>query len=102
MDILQTILDLDKAAAAQTELAVEQERRALKELEDKRLRRREKRVAEEQEKLDSLRSDNERMLNDKKDSADKALADKTSELDSIFAQHREEWQSEIISRITGV
>jgi len=102
MDILQKILEIDKAAAAQTELLAEEEQRALKGLDEKRLRRREKRVSEEQEKLDSLCAEQERILNEKKQGADKTLADTMNRLDSIFAQHREEWQNEIIGRITGV
>ena len=102
MDILQKIIETDKAAAAQTELLAEEEQRSLKGLDEKRLRRREKRVSEEQEKLDALRAEQERILSEKKQGADKALADTTSRLDEIFAQHREEWQNEIIGRITGV
>lgn len=102
MDILQKIIEIDKAAAAQTELLAEEEQRNLKGLDEKRLRRREKRVSEEREKLDALRAEQERILDEKKRNADKALSETTGTLDSIFAQHREEWQDEIISRITGV
>lgn len=102
MDILQKIIEIDKAAASQTELLVEKEQRNLKSLDEKRLRRREKRVDEEQEKLDSLRAEQEQTLYEKKRNADRILSETKSRLDDIFAQHREEWQNEIIGRITGV
>lgn len=102
MDILQKIIEMDKAAAAQTERLVEEEQRNLKGLDEKRLRRREKRVSEEQEKLDALRTEQARILSEKKQGTDKELSDNTDRLDRIFAQHRGEWQDEIIRRITGV
>ena len=102
MDILQKIIEIDKAAAAQAELAVEAEFHEIKALEDKRLRRRQKRLEEEQIKFDELRTEQERLLNEKKNGSQAAIAETTGRLDEIFAQHREQWQSEIMQRITGV
>ena len=102
MDILKQLVELDKSAAAATDSMIEEEQRALQAQDNKRLSRREKRVAEEREKLEALRSEHQSQLEDKQNNADKALCEATARLDSIFEQHSERWQNEIISRITGV
>ena len=41
-------------------------------------------------------------LDKKKSGADAAMAEEIKKLDDIFAAHREEWQTEIIEKVTGV
>lgn len=102
VDILQKIVEMDKEAAVRTELAVEAELCEIKALEAKRLRRREKRVEEEQAKSARLREEQDRLLSEKQSGAQQSLDESRGRLDAVFADNRAKWQGEIISRITGV
>lgn len=102
MDILRNIIELDKAAAAEAEKAVEAELRRLDESDEKYASRRERLITEEQEKADEALRCQSQLLEEKKRNAKAALVESTEHLDGVFAAHRSEWQSEIISRITGV
>ncbi len=102
MDILRNIIELDKAAAAEAEKAVEAELQRLDESDEKYASRRERLITEEQEKADEALRRQSQLLEEKKRNAKAALVESTEHLDGVFAAHRSEWQSEIISRITGV
>ncbi len=102
MDILKSIIELDKAAAAEAEKIVEAERRRFDESDEKYESRRERLLADEQQKADDALAEQAKQLEEKKRNAKAALVESTEHLDGIFAAHRGEWQSEIISRITGV
>ncbi len=102
MDILRSIIELDMAAAAEAEKAVEAELRRLDESDEKYASRRERLISDEQSKADELLKQQAELLKEKKRNAKAALVESTEHLDGVFAAHRSEWQSEIISRITGV
>lgn len=102
MDILKSIIELDKAAAAEAEKIVEAERRRFDESDEKYESRRERLLADEQQKANDALAEQAKQLEEKKRNAKAALVESTEHLDGIFAAHRSEWQSEIISRITGV
>lgn len=102
MDILKSIIELDKAAAAEAEKIVEEECRRFDEADEKYASRRERLLADEQQKADDALAEQAKQLEEKKRNAKAALVESTEHLDGIFAAHRSEWQSEIISRITGV
>ena len=102
MDILRSIIELDMAAAAEAEKAIEAELRRLDESDEKYASRRERLISDEQSKADELLKQQAELLKEKKRNAKAALVESTERLDGVFAAHRSEWQSEIISRITGV
>ncbi len=102
MDILRKIIEMDKAAAAQTEKIVEAELQRMDDSDEKHAKHRERLLAEEQAKADAALQQQEQQLKEKKRNAKAALVESTEHLDGVFAAHRSEWQSEIISRITGV
>ena len=102
MEILRQIIEIDKNAAAHTELIVEAELRRMDESDEKYAKRRERLLSEEQAKADDALQQQEKLLEEKKRNAKAALVESTERLDGVFAAHRSEWQAEIISRITGV
>ncbi len=102
MDILRQIIEIDKNAAAHTELIVEAELRRMDESDEKFANRRERLISDERTKADEAMKQQAQQLEEKKRNAKAALVESTERLDGIFAAHRSEWQSEIISRITGV
>lgn len=102
MDILRSIIEIDKAAAAEAEKMVEAERRRFDESDEKHASHRERLLAEEQQKADAALAEQEKQLKEKKRNTKAALVESTEHLDGIFAAHRSEWQNEIISRITGI
>ncbi len=102
MDILRKIIDFDKAAAATAEKAVEAEQRRMDESDEKYAKRRERLLADEQSKADEALKKQAELLEEKKRNTKAALVESTEHLDGVFAAHRNKWQSEIISRITGV
>lgn len=102
MDILRQIIEIDKNAAAHTELIVEAELIRMDESDEKYANRRERLIADERAKADEKMKQQSQLLEEKKRNAKAALVESTERLDGVFAAHRSEWQSEIISRITGV
>ena len=102
MDILRQIIEIDKNAAAHTELIVEAELRRMDESDEKFANRRERLISDERARADEAMKQHAQQLEEKKRNAKAALVESTEHLDGIFAAHRSEWQSEIISRITGV
>ncbi len=102
MDILRQIIEIDKNAAAHTELIVEAELIRMDESDEKYANRRERLISDERAKADEEMKQQAQLLEEKKRNAKAALVESTERLDGVFAAHRSEWQSEIISRITGV
>lgn len=100
MEILQQIIDMDKAAAARVEMAVEEERRLSDESGEGFVKAREEAVARERAKVEELRREQQKMLDEKLSKADKTLADECGRLDERFNAHKEQWKAEIIARIT--
>lgn len=101
MDILQEIIEMDKAAAARADEARETEINRLNALDEKSSRRTEKAVANEKAQAEAFRAQREQQLTQKRSDTKKELDESIARLDEIFDTHYEEWQSEIISRITG-
>ena len=102
MDILKSIIEIDKAAAAEAEKIVEEEMLRIDESDEKYAKRRERLLTEEQAKADEAIKKHAELLEEKKRNTKAALVESTEHLDGVFAAHRNEWQNEIISRITGV
>ncbi len=102
MDILQNIIELDKAAAANTKAAVKKERIKLDEKEKNADSRRNSVLDRNREAAESSRMEQEKALAEKKAAAEASLSESKARLDDIFAGNRESWQNEIIGRITGV
>ncbi len=101
MDILQKIIKMDKAAAAQADEVREAELNRLDALDEKSSRRTEKAVANEKAQAEAFRAQREQQLVQKQADAKAELEESIARLDGIFAAHSEEWQAEILSRITG-
>lgn len=102
MDILQSIIEMDKAAAASTKAAVVEERKRLDEKEKNADARRAAVLDRNRSAAENSRLSCEQALAEKKAATETALLESKKKLDDIFARSSEEWQSEIISRITGV
>lgn len=100
MSILQKIIDMDKAAAARVEAAVEEERRLSDESGAGSAKAREDAAAAERAKLEEFCREQMKTLNEKLSKADKTLADECGKLDERFAANKDRWKAEIIARIT--
>lgn len=100
MEILQQIIDMDKAAAARVNDAVEEERRLSDESGEGSAKAREEAVAAERAKVEEFCKQQTERLNEKLSKADKTLAEECGKLDEKFNAHRSEWKAEIIGRIT--
>ena len=100
MSILQKIVDMDKAAAARVEMAVEEERRLSDESGEGSAKVREETLARERAKAEAFCAEQQRQLNEKLSKADKTLADECGKLNEKFAAHKAEWKAEIMARIT--
>lgn len=100
MSILQQIIDMDRAAAARVELAVEEERRLSGESGECSAKAREEAVARERAKAETFCAEQQKQLNEKLSKSDKTLADECGKLDEKFAAHKSEWKAEIMARIT--
>ncbi len=102
MDILQSIIEMDKAAAASTKAIVKEERQKLDEKEKNADLRRNSVLDRNRDAAENSRTEQEKALAEKKAATEKQLAESKAMLDDIFAKNSENWQNEIISRITGV
>lgn len=100
MDILSQIVEMDKAAAARVNMAIEEERRLSDESGEGFAKTREEAVARERAKVDAFCKEQTEKLNEKLSKADKALADERGKLDEKFNSQKERWKAEIIGRIT--
>ena len=102
MDILQQIMELDKAAAARVEALREEQTRKLEESGMAVVKANEKLIADEKQKLDEFRSAQQAALDEKQGGADAERAEQTRRLDDIFAENRDKWTAEILEKVTGV
>lgn len=100
MDILQQIIDMDKAAVARVEAAVAEERRLSDESGESSAKAREEAISAERAKNEEDLKKQTAILNEKLSKADKILAEECSKLDEKFSAHKSEWKAEIIARIT--
>lgn len=102
MEILQQIFELDKAASAAVKKTCEAELNRLDARDEENARGLEQMVKYEQAQAEEFRRQHEERLSRKKADTEATLTESVKRLEEIFAAHREEWQSEIIRRITGV
>lgn len=102
MDILQQIIEADKAAAARVQALREESERRLSESGKAAAQANSLLISSEQQKLDKQRAEQEKTLSEKKNSAGEVLAAQTKRLEDICAANRSEWSSEIMKKVTGV
>ncbi len=102
MDILQQIIEIDKAAAARVEALREEQSRKLEESGKAAAQANEQLISGERKKLEEYRAAQEAALAEKQGGADAAKAERIKRIDDIFAAHKDEWTSEIIEKVTGV
>ncbi len=101
MDILQEIIRMDKeaserVAAVQSAHEIKEEQAATN-----AVRNGEEAVINERRALEMFRSKQQRKLDESKAAAEAELKKQTAALDEIFSQNSEQWQDEIMQRITG-
>ncbi len=102
MDILQKIIDIDKAAAARVEALREEQSRKLEESGKATALASERLIADEKNKLEEFRGAQQAVLDKKQNGADAAKAEEIRRLDDIFNANREKWVGEITAKVTGV
>lgn len=100
MDILQRIIDMDKAAAARVNAALEEERRLSDESGVGSAKAREEAVAAERAKVEEFCKEQEDIVREKLSKADKTRAEECGKLDEKFAASKPWWKLEVIRRIT--
>lgn len=101
MDILQQIIDMDKAAAARAASAAEEERRLSDESGEQSARESREMLSAEREKAENRCREQERTLSEKLRLAESVRAEGCKKLDDSFNSNKAQWKSEILSRITG-
>lgn len=101
MEILQQIIDMDKAAAARAYTAIEEERRLSGESGEQSAKESREMLAAEREKVREYCEKKEQQLSLKLKEAASVQNEKCRRLDDSFNSMRDEWKNEIISRITG-
>lgn len=102
MELLQKIIELDKKAAASVEQKTEDFRKQLESSDLDAQRTSSELIARERAELDEYRAKQERVLKQRLEGTQSEIRQKTDELDAIFDRHRQDWQNEIMQRITGV
>ncbi len=100
MDILQRIINMDKAAAERAKKAIEREKQLSDEQGSRADLERDELVAAERAKTDAFVAEQEQKLSEKLSRAEKTRAEQCTALDERFNAHKSEWKSEIFTRIT--
>lgn len=100
MDILSQIVEMDKAAAARVDMAIEEERRLSDETGEGFAKMREEAIAAERAKVDAFCKEQSAKLEERLSKADKSLAEENEKLDEKFNSQKARWKAEIIGRIT--
>lgn len=101
MDILQQIIDMDKAAAARAQAAVEEERRLSDESGAQSAKESREMLSEERAKMQSYCKNQEQQLAVKLKEAESVRLEECRRLDDSFNKFKRQWKTEIINRITG-
>ena len=102
MDFLQRVIEMDKAAVARVEAFAEEQRKNSDESGEETERILKELSVEHTKKLAEYKAQQEEKLRERLASSEKEQADRIADLDRIFDAHKKEWESEILSRITGV
>lgn len=100
MQIIQQIIEMDNAAAARVNAAVEEERKLSDGNGEGSVKAREEAVAAEKAKTEEFCKEQMRILNEKLSKAEEILAAECGKLDEKFAANKDKWKAEIIGRIT--
>lgn len=100
MDILQRIVNMDKAAAARVKKTIERETQLSDEQGSRAAAERDKLVAAERAKISAFIKEQEQKLSEKLAHAEKIRAEQCDALDERFNAHKSAWKSEILERIT--
>ena len=101
MEVLQQIIDMDRAAAARAYTAIEEERRLSDESDEQSVKESRGMLAAEREKVREYCQKKEQQLSLKLKEAASVQNEKCRRLDDSFNSMRDKWKAEIISRITG-
>lgn len=101
MDILQDIIDLDRAAAARAMASVEEERRLSDESGEQSAKVNREMLDEERKKVREYCDKKDKQLSQKLREAESVRNERCRSLDESFNSLRTQWKSEIIKRITG-
>ena len=101
MEILQQIIDMDRAAAARAYTAIEEERRLSDESGYQSAKESREMLAAEREKVREYCEKKEQQLASKLKEAASVQNEMCQRLDDSFNSMRDQWKAEIISRITG-
>lgn len=101
MDILQDIIDMDRAAAARAKAAVDEERRLSDESGEQSAKESREMLSAERAKVREYCEKKEQQLNSKLREAASVQNEKCRRLDESFNSLKAQWKSEIINRITG-
>lgn len=102
MDLLQQIIELDKAASSRIDVICEAENRKLKKSYQKAEQEQAHMIETRRADAETLRAERQEQLARKREESADSLAQSKARLDEIFATHNDEWQNEIMDRITGV
>lgn len=100
MDILQCIVNMDKAAAERVKKAVERETQLSNEQGSRADSERNDLISAERAKNNALIAEQEQKLSEKLLHAEKTRAEQCAKLDERFNAHKDAWKSEIFARIT--
>lgn len=101
MDVLQQIIDMDKAARARTEKARGEQKRQSAQAAAQSAQARSALIDAERAKLDEYKAQREAELSQRLAGAESVRAEQCARLDAVFAENAERWRADIIRRITG-
>lgn len=101
MDIIEQIINMDKAAEARVREAIERENSLLSETGEQAQRESLAAVESERKEAETFERKAREELDEKLRRAEEVRAGRCKELDDTFAAHKSEWKSEILGRITG-
>ncbi len=100
MDIIEQIVNMDKAAVKRVNEAVERESSLLNETDEQLHRVNRAAIEAERKAAEEFEREAQQKLNEKLRHAEELRADRCKKLDEIFSSHKTQWKSEILGRIT--
>ncbi len=101
MEILQEIIDMDKAAAARAFSAVEEARRLSDESGEQSAKESREMLSAERAKVQDYCKSQEQRLSEMLRRAESVREEGCKKLDESFNSNKARWKSEILDRITG-
>ncbi len=100
MDIIEQIVNMDKAAVKRVNEAVERESSLLNETDEQLHRESRAAIEAERKAAEEFEREAQQKLNEKLRHAEELRTDRCKKLDEIFTSHKGQWKSEILGRIT--